>query len=118
MEAAASGLLLCVLAAVLLRRDLRGLVRRRRWRRAVAQLRFVPTATGPSWSIDFALPDGEPVHVVTTDLRMIARRDQPGPVSLLYDPAASRRVELPSRPGLGTLVGLGLAVFGAAQLLR
>ena len=116
METAVSGLLLCVLAAVLLRRDLRGLVRR--WRRAVAQLRFVPTDAGPSWSIDFTLPDGEPVHVVTTDLRMIARREQPGPVSLLYDPAAPRRVELPGRPGLSTLVGLGLAVFGVAQLLR
>lgn len=105
-------------AAVLLRRDLRGLYRWLRWRRAVARIVFLPTGTGPSWRIDFTLPDGAPVSLVTTDLRMIARRETPGPVSLLYDPAAPGRVELPGQPGLGTAVGLALAVLGAAQMLR
>ena len=117
MDPAVSGLLLWALAVVLLRRDLRGLLRRWRWRSALATLRFVEGGAGPSWAIDFALPDGRPVHVVTTDLRMIARREGQGPVRLLYDPAAPTRVDLPGRPGLGAVVGLALAVFGAARLL-
>ncbi|GGJ32829.1 hypothetical protein [Neoroseomonas lacus] len=118
MDAATSGLLLWVLAAVLLRRDLRGVYRRLRWRRAVARITFLPTETGPSWRIDFTLPDGAPVSVVTRDLRMIARREQPGPVRLLYDPAAPSRMEMPGRPGLGSVVGVALAVLGIAQVLR
>lgn len=118
MDTASAGLLLWVLATVLLWRDLRGLFRRLRWRRAMARITFLPTEAGPAWRIDFALPDGTPVSLVTTDLRMIARREKQGPVSLLYDPAAPKRIEVPGQPGLGTVVGLALAAFGAAQLLR
>lgn len=118
MDAATSGLLLWVLAAVLLRRDLRGLFRRLRWRRAIARITFLPTDDGPSWRVDFTLPDGAPVSVVTRDLRIIARRERPGPVSLLYDPATPNRLEMPGQPGLGTVVGAALAGLGVAQLLR
>lgn len=115
---AASGLMLCLLGAVLARRDLRGLVRRRRWRRAEGRIAFRPTGAGPSWRIDFALPDGRPVGIVTTDLRLVARREGEGAVTLLYDPAAPERVELPGRPGIGLAVGLGLAGLGVVALLR
>ena len=118
MDAATSGLLLWALALVLLRRDLRGLIRRRRWRRAMARIVFRPSEAGPSWRIDFTLPDGVPVSVATTDLRMIARHERQGPVSLLYDPAVPSRVEIPGRPGLDTIVGMALAALGVAQLLR
>lgn len=118
MDAATSGLLLWGLAAVLLRRDLRGLFRRWRWHRAMARITFVPTDAGPSWWIDFTPPNGAPVRVVTTDLRVIARREEQGPVSLLFDPVAPSRIEIPGRPGLGTVVGVALAALGAAQLLR
>ena len=46
MGAAASGLILCLLGAVLMRRDLRGLIRRRTWRRATASIRFEPGPAG------------------------------------------------------------------------
>ncbi len=118
VDASAAGLLLWMLAALLLRRDLRGLARRMRWRRAVAQIAFQPDAAGPSWKIEFALPDGSPVQVVTSDLRLVARPGPSGPFSLLYDPAAPCRVEVPARPGVAALVGLGLAAFGVAQWLR
>jgi hypothetical protein len=118
VDAASAGLLLWALATVLLWRDLRGLYRRLRWRRAVARIAFLPTEAGPSWRIDFTLPDGTPISLVTTDLRLVARRETQGPVALLYDPAAPGRIEVPGQPGLGSVVGLALAVFGAAQLLR
>lgn len=118
MNAATSGLLLWVFAAVLLRRDLRGLFRRWRWHRAVGRITFVPSEAGPSWRIDFTLPDGSPVSVVTTDLRVIARREETGPVGLLFDPLAPNRIEIPGQPGLGMVVGLALAALGVAQLLR
>lgn len=116
MDAAASGLILCLLGAVLMRRDVRGLVRRFTWRRAPATIRFAP---GPSWRIDFTLPDGRGVSAATRDLRLLARRDGDGPVIILYDPKApSRRVDLPGRPGLGLACGVGLAGLGVAALLR
>ena len=117
MGGAASGLALCLLAAVLLRWDLLGFARRWRWRRATGRIAFLPTAAGPSWRIDFALPDGTPIGVVTTDLRLVARRGE-GAVPLLYDPAQPARIDLPVRPGLATLVGAGLLGLGIVQLLR
>ncbi|MEO3471940.1 hypothetical protein AAFN86_08750 [Roseomonas sp. CAU 1739] len=113
-----SGLIVCFLGAVLLRRDLRGLFRRWLWRRAVARVVFQPTAIGPSWRFDFALPDGTPASVVTTDMRLVARREGDGPIALLYDPAAPGRVDLPARPGIGLIVGLALAGLGVVQVLR
>lgn len=119
MPAAASGLLLCLLGLVLLRRDLRGLWRQMRWRRARATVLFQPTAAGPAWRFDFVLPDGSPVSVPKNSLRDAARRDGPGLVTILYDPRApSREVEIPGRPGLAALVGLGLVGLGFAALLR
>ncbi|WP_198370999.1 DUF3592 domain-containing protein [Roseomonas rosulenta] len=116
MDAAASGLILCLLGAVLMRRDLRGLIRRRTWQRAAATIRFEP---GPTWRIDFLLPDGQPVSVVTRDLRLLARREGAGPVTILYDPRAPERgVDLPRRPGLGLACGMGLAGVGVAAFLR
>lgn len=116
MDAAASGLILCLLGAVLMRRDLRGLIRRRRWQRAPATIRFEP---GPAWRFDFTLPDGQPVSVVTRDLRLLARREGEGPVAILYDPRApTRGVDLPGRPGLGLACGVGLAGLGVVALLR
>lgn len=113
-----AALLLCALGLVLLRRDLDGLVRRLRWRRARGTIVFLPTPSGPSWRIDFTLPQGTPVQVVTTDLRLIARREGAGAVTLLYDPAEPTRIDLPARPGLPVAVGLGLLCLGVAQLLR
>ncbi len=118
MDAAVSAVLLCALGAVLMRRDLRGLIRRRSWRSAEARITFLPEAAGPSWRLDFTLPDGAPVGVVTRDLRLVARRAEDGRVCLLYDPAAPDRVALPGRPGIGLVVGLALAGLGVAQLLR
>ena len=116
MDAAASGLILCLLGAVLLRRDLRSLLRRATWRPAQASVAFEP---GPSWRIGFSLPDGRRVEVVTTDLRLVARREDAAPLTVLYDPKApGRGVELPARPGLAFAVGLGLLVLGGLQLLR
>lgn len=116
MDGAASGLVLCLLGAVLMRRDVRALVRRATWHRAMATIRFEP---GPAWRIDFALPDGRPVSVVTRDLRLLARRESDGPVTVLYDPRApARRVDLPGRPGLGLACGVGLAGLGLVALLR
>ena len=116
MEGAASALILCVLGAVLMRRDVRALVRRFTWRRAPATIRFEP---GPAWRIDFTLPDGKPVSVVTRDLRLLARREDDGPLTVLYDPRApARAVELPARPGLGLACGAGLAGLGLVALLR
>ncbi len=119
MPAAASGLLLCLLGLVLLQRDIRSLWRRMRWRRAQATVLFQPTAAGPAWRFDFVLPDGSPVSVPTNNLRDVARRDGPGPVTILYDPRApSRYVEIPGRPGLAALFGVGLVGLGFASLLR
>ncbi len=119
MGGAASGLLLCLLAVVLLRRDLRGFARRWRWRRATGRIAFVPTGSGPCWCIDFTLPDGTPIGVVTTDLRLVARREEEGrAVRLLYDPAEPTRIDLPGRPGLALPVGVGLLGLGLVQLLR
>lgn len=116
MDAAGSGLILCLLGAVLMRRDLRALVRRVTRHRAPATIRFEP---GPAWRIDFALPDGKPVSVVTRDLRLVARREDEGPVTVPYDPRApARAVELPGRPGLGLACGAGLAGLGLVALLR
>ena len=67
MDAAASGLMLCLLGAVLARRDIRGIIRRRAWSRAEAVIRYQPGDAGPSWSIEFSLPDGRPVHATTRD---------------------------------------------------
>ena len=118
MGGAVSALLLCVLGLVLLRRDLDGLVRRLTWQRAMGRIVFLPTASGPSWRIDFTLPAGGTVEVVTTDLRLIARREGEGAVPLLYDPSEPTRIDLPTRPGLPFVVGLGLLGLGAAQALR
>jgi hypothetical protein len=119
MPATASGLLLCLLGLVLLWRDMRSLWRRMRWRRARATLLFHPTSAGPAWRFDFVLPDGSPVSVPTNSLRDVARRDGPGPVTILYDPRApSREVEILGLPGLGALVGLGLVGLGLVTLLR
>lgn len=116
MDGPAAGLVLLLLGAVLARRDLRGLARRLAWQRARATIRFEP---GPSWRIDFALPDGRAVSLVTRDLRLLARREGDGPVTILYDPAAPERgIDIPARPGLGFLCGIGLAGLGLAALLR
>ncbi len=115
MHGAASGLILCLLGAVLMRRDVRALVRRATWQRAAATIRFEP---GPSWRIDFALPDGRPVSVMTRDLRLVARREGDGPVTVLYDPRAPSRVDIASRPGLGLACGVGLVGLGLVALLR
>lgn len=117
MDAAVSALLLCALGVVLMRRDLRGLVRRRTWHSAEAQVSFLPDAAGPSWRIDFTLPDGAPVSVRTRDLRLVARRAEDGRTRLLYDPAAPSRVDWPGRPGIALVVGLALTGLGVAQLL-
>lgn len=80
---------------------------------------YQPTSAGPAWRFDFVLPDGAPVSVPTNSLRDVARRDGPGPVTILYDPRApSRDVEIVGRPGLGALVGLGLVGLGLATLVR
>lgn len=119
MGAGASGLLLCALALVLLRRDLRRMWRRRRWRSAVAVPRFDPDGAGPAWQFDFVLPDGTPVRATSRDLRLLARREAGEPVTLLYDPAApARRIDLPARPGLPAAVGVALLGLGVVQLLR
>lgn len=116
MDGAAAGLMLCLLGALLARRDLRGLVRRVTWHRAPATIRFEP---GPAWRIDFALPDGTPVSVLTRDLRLVARREGDGPLTVLYDPRApARGVDVPGRPGLGLACGVGLAGLGLVALLR
>jgi hypothetical protein len=116
VDAPAAGLILLLLGALLMRRDLRGLVRRLAWRRAVATIRF---EEGPRWRVDFTLPDGRAARVVTRDLRLLARREGEGPVTILYDPRAPERaIDLPGRPGLGFLCGLGLAAFGLVALLR
>ena len=116
MDAPAAGLILLLLGGLLMRRDLRGLVRRLAWRRAVATIRF---EAGPRWRVDFTLPDGRAASVVTRDLRLVARREGDGPVTILYDPRAPERaIDLPGRPGLGFVCGLGLAGFGLAALLR
>jgi hypothetical protein len=115
VDGAAAGLILLLLGALLMRRDLRGLLRRATWHRAAATIRFEP---GPIWRIDFALPDGRAVSVVTRDLRLLARREGDGPVTILYDPGApDRAVDLPGRPGLGFVCGIGLAAAGLAALL-
>ncbi|BDG70995.1 hypothetical protein [Roseomonas fluvialis] len=115
MDGAAAGLVLCLFGAVLARRDLRGIVRRLTWRRAMATIRFEP---GPSWRIDYMLADGVPVSVVTRDLRLLARREGDGPVTLLVDPRAPGRVDLPGRPGLGLACGAWLVGLGLVALLR
>ncbi|WP_198378764.1 DUF3592 domain-containing protein [Neoroseomonas rubea] len=116
MDGAAAGLILCLLGALLMRRDARALVRRFAWHRAAATIRFEP---GPSWRIDFALPDGRAVSFVTRDLRLLARREGDGPVTILYDPRApDRAIDLPGRLGLGFICGMGLVGLGLAALLR
>lgn len=115
MDGAGAGLALCLLGAILARRDLRGLLRRMAWRRTVATIRLAP---GPAWRIDFTLADGTPFTVATRDLRLVARREGDGPVTLLHDPRAPARVEVPARPGLGLAVGAGLFVLGLVTLLR
>lgn len=120
MGGPASGLLLCVLGLVLLRRDLRGLWRRLRWAPANATVRYEPQDGHPRWRFEFTLPDGTPVSVTTRDLRLVARRgEDAGPVPILYDPAAPGRCfEVPPRPGLATAVGIGLLGLGLAGLVR
>lgn len=116
MAALAAGLALYGLGAVLMRRDLRGLYRRWAWRRAPATLHFEP---GPAWRIDFVLPDGRAVSVRTRDLRLVARRREQGPLTVLYDPRApGRAVEIPAPPGLGLVAGLAMAGLGVAAMLR
>ncbi len=115
MNGAGAALILCSLGAVLMRRDLRGLLRRATWRRTVATIQAEP---GPSWRIAFTLPDGAPFSVVTRDLRLVARREGDGPVMVLHDPRAPARVDLPARPGLGLAVGVGLVLLGLVALLR
>lgn len=103
---------------MLLRHDLRGLWRRLRWRRARATVLYQSTSAGPAWRFDFVLPDGSPVSVPTNDLRGLARRDGPGPVTILYDPhAPGREVEIPGGSALRLAVGLGLAALGLSQIL-
>lgn len=119
MDATASGLILCLLGAILARRDIRSALRRLTWARAEATLRYSPAEAGPSWVIAFHLPDGRAVRFVTRDLRMVARREADAPVRVLYDPRApDRAVEIPARPGLGLVVGAGLVLLGLAQVLR
>jgi hypothetical protein len=116
---AAAGLLLCLLAALLLRRDIRSLWRRLRWRSAPARVTYEPSVAGPAWRFDFTLPDGTPASAVTHSLRDVAWREGAGPVNILYDPRApSRGIEVPGRAGFGTVIGLGLLAFGLAALLR
>ena len=119
MGAGASGLLLCLLGLVLLRRDLRRIWRQRRWRRARAVPRFEQGSTGPVWHFDFTLPDGRPVRATSGDLRLLARREDGAAMTVLYDPEApARGIDVPARPGLPAAVGLGLLALGIAQVLR
>lgn len=119
MPGAAAGLLLCLLAALLLRREARSLWRRLRWRPALAQVTYEPSAAGPAWRFDFVLPDGTPVSAVTRSLRDVAWREGAAPVSILYDPRSpGRDVEVRGRAGFGALIGLGLLGLGLAALLR
>lgn len=116
MGAAASGLALCLLGVVLLRRHIRQALRRRRWRRADARVVYVPGPAGPSWRFDFELPDGRQVSVPGNGIRSVAGREGQGPLPILYDPAdPGRGVEVPVRPGLAALVGGGLVVLGLVQ---
>ena len=116
MGAAASGLALCLLWLVLLRRDIRQALRRRRWQRADARVVYVPGPSGPSWRFDFELPDGRQVSVPGNDIRSIAGREGQGLLPILYDPTdPGRGVEVLARPGLATLVGGGLVVLGLVQ---
>jgi hypothetical protein len=118
VTAGTSGLLLCLLALMMAWRDLRGVWRRMRWRRARATVLYQPTSAGPAWRFDFVLPDGTPVSVPTNNLLGVARRDGPGPVTILYDPRApGREVEIPGGSALRLLFGLGLGALGLAQLL-
>jgi len=120
VEGIASGLLLCALGFVLLRRDLRGLWRRLRWATASATIHYEPRDGRPRWRFEFMLPDGTPVSVATHDLRLVARRGEDArPAPIFYDPAApGRGVEVPPRPGLSTVVGIGLLGLGLAALVR
>ena len=116
MGPAASGLALFLLGLVLLRRDIRHALRRRRWRRVNARVTHVPGPSGPSWRFDFELPDGRHVSVAGNDIRSVADREGQGLVPVFYDPAnPARSVEVPARPGLATLVGGGLVVLGLFQ---
>ncbi len=118
MPPASAGLVLCALAALLLWRDVRSLWRRAFWARAMADVTFMPGAAAPAWRIDFMATDGVPVSLHTRNLGLVAKREGPGPVEVLYDPRAPRRgVEIPARLGLRVPVGLGLAGLGLARLL-
>ena len=119
MGAGTSGLLLCLLGLVLLRREIRRLWRQRRWRRAEAVPRFEQGSAGPVWHFDFTLPDGRPVRATSGDLRLLARREDGAAMTVLYDPEAPERaIDVPARPGLPAAIGVALLGLGIAQVLR
>lgn len=119
MDAAGAGLILLAFAVLLTWRDLRGAWRRRHWRRAEARVTFLPGPAGPAWRFDITLADGRPVSVIRRDLRLLARNHGAEPVTVLHHPATPERgLDVPRRPGLGLVVGLGLAGLGIAALTR
>lgn len=107
-----SGLILCAVGLLFLRRDLRTLWRWVAWRRvpATAMLWQGTGLTGARY--DFTLPDGRPITVLTDDVVSRVGSRTPIAVTVLYNPR---------NPGSDvepfTVLGLAIRLIWPAVLL-